>query len=86
MKPTQEQKNEWKHVAITYEITACRSGWKGVWDAVIAALNGTNRLISPRPFTVEVWIGLPPDKWQISSSEQLVKVNNRYINGVEVAE
>lgn len=48
--------NGWKHNVMTQTIMANRSGWKGVWDAVKAAVTGNDRFTVPTPITVSFWV------------------------------
>lgn len=75
-----EQHNEWRHVAVVYEVDACRFGWPGVWDAIKAALSGMNRPVAPRPYTVEFWV-MAKDAG-LRSNEQHVREKQVYLNGV----
>lgn len=48
--------SNWKHNVMTQTIMANRSGWKGVWDALKAAVTGNDRLTVPTPVTVSFWV------------------------------
>lgn len=66
---------EWKRHSITQTFPACRTGWKGVWDAFKSAITKNPRLTVPKDFTfscyakgdiqlhmAQVYIGQPSNK------------------------
>jgi hypothetical protein len=46
--------SEWRRVEITQTIQAHRKGWRGAWDAIVAAVRKQNRLTVPVDITFSV--------------------------------
>jgi len=47
--------SEWKQVVLTQTIQAHRKGWLGVWDALVAAVTGNERVTVNVPVTLSVY-------------------------------
>ena len=45
----------WKQVVLTQTIQAHRTGWLGVWDALVAAVTGDKRVTVNVPVTLSVY-------------------------------
>ena len=48
--------NEWKAVVSSATIEAHRTGWRGVWDAVVSAVTRQPRLTVPVELTLSAWV------------------------------
>lgn len=74
----------WHHVAATGLINQHRKGWRGVWDAIVAALKGDDRISVPQPLTVEVWLELPekPLAFELRSADERLPGQSMFIDGV----
>lgn len=50
---------EWKHHVWQFKITAHRTGWPGVWDALKSAITRKPRRTADHPYTVSAFIKYP---------------------------
>lgn len=46
----------WQQMKVTHDIEAYRTGWRGAWDALKAAITGDPRLTVPAKLTFSVWL------------------------------
>lgn len=74
---------KWKHVASTTLINRHRSGWLGVWDALVAAVKGDERISVRRPMTLEMWVGTESDITAVEMRGGEEPIN--YLNGVVIS-
>lgn len=60
---------EWQRVCSVATVPAFRSGWRGAYDALKAAVRGYPRLQVPIELTVSAWVksSAPVDHFSISS-------------------
>ena len=49
------QNSEWKMYSYQQQVEVYRSGWRGVWDALVAAITGKPRLLVVKPITISFW-------------------------------
>ena len=75
--------SEWKHMAGVIEFKACRTGWRGVWDAIVALFENKPRLESNQARTIEYWF--KENEMSATSDGENVK-HTLYINGTKVNE
>lgn len=47
---------EWHQISAQQTIQAHRTGWSGVWDALVAAIRNKPRLTVPTPITLALWV------------------------------
>jgi hypothetical protein len=47
---------KWTHMAHQYCVPAFRTGWKGVYDAIKAAITGDKRAVYPTETTIDFWV------------------------------
>jgi len=46
----------WRQVVTHQVLEVHRTGWRGVWDALVAACSGRPRLTVPQAFEFSVWV------------------------------
>lgn len=64
------QKRVWRHISTFNYVHAHRTGWRGVWDAIKAAITGDPRLSMPQQRTTEMWIQLVQDEQLVACGTQ----------------
>lgn len=57
----QRQLPKWRKLHATRQVRAYRKGWRGVWDAIKAAVTGKPRDTIAETLTFEVWVHAPED-------------------------
>jgi len=53
------EKSDWKRYTLTQNVDCVRDGWRGVWDAVVAAVTNRPRRVNARPMTFSVYADKP---------------------------
>lgn len=48
--------NDWKRFVVAFKIEACRTGWRGAWDALRSAVTGDNRLTVLQDVTLSAYV------------------------------
>ena len=48
--------NDWQQMMTTTLVPCVREGWRGVWDALVAAIKGNPRLTIATPVTYSVYV------------------------------
>lgn len=72
--------SDWKHIAGVIEFTACRTGWLGVWDALVSAIKNHSRLETNQARTIEYWVN---DRGLDVKVDGKPAVGTLYVNGVK---
>ena len=46
---------KWQYASVTHRVFAYRTGWRGAWDAIKAALRGDDRVQLPLDLTFGIY-------------------------------
>lgn len=71
----------WKHIAGIIEFSACRTGWLGVWDALVSCVKNEPRRETNQAMTIEYWVN---DKRIGIKKNGEESSGTLYVNGLKI--